>query len=215
MASQAPEQRRSPRVSLFQEVVCRGDGSRLARSWTAELSEGGLFVDLASPPFEVGERVVVRFAVSPGGAPILSDAQVKYVQDGLGMGLCFVDLSPLDLERIRAYVESVRLRPLKRGEFHLRKSSRVFINVPVRVRAPGPEVDELDESTQIITLSKHGACLLLRSRVDVGAQLLLETPKGRAFKSSVVWVGDGPSRSDGQVGVQCRGLAQSLGFQFP
>jgi hypothetical protein len=31
----------------------------------------------------------------------------------------------------------------------------------------------------------------------------------------VVWVGGAASRSEGQVGVQCRGLAQALGFQFP
>jgi hypothetical protein len=46
-------------------------------------------------------------------------------------------------------------------------------------------------------------------------KLLLETPSGREFKSNVVWVGTAASRSEGQVGVQCRGLAQSLGFQFP
>ena len=51
--------------------------------------------------------------------------------------------------------------------------------------------------------------------MDVGTKLVLETPGGREFTSSVVWVGDGSSRSDGQVGIQCRGLAQSLGFQFP
>ena len=55
----------------------------------------------------------------------------------------------------------------------------------------------------------------MSGRVDGGAKLLLETPNGREFKSAIVWVGDGPSRSDGQVGIQCRGLAQSLGFQFP
>jgi hypothetical protein len=49
----------------------------------------------------------------------------------------------------------------------------------------------------------------------VGTRVWLETPGGREFSSSIVWVGDGLSRSDGQVGIQCRGLAQSLGFQFP
>ena len=35
------------------------------------------------------------------------------------------------------------------------------------------------------------------------------------FKGNVVWVGSEASKSEGQAGVQCRGLAQSLGFQFP
>jgi hypothetical protein len=46
-------------------------------------------------------------------------------------------------------------------------------------------------------------------------KLLVETPSGREFKSSIVWVGDAVSRSLGQVGIQCRGLAQALGFRFP
>ena len=46
-------------------------------------------------------------------------------------------------------------------------------------------------------------------------KLLLETPRGGEFKGNVVWVGSEASKSEGQVGVQCRGLAQSLGFQFP
>lgn len=46
-------------------------------------------------------------------------------------------------------------------------------------------------------------------------KLLLETPRGDEFRGNVVWVGSAASGSGGQVGVQCRGLAQSLGFQFP
>ena len=140
---------------------------------------------------------------------------MNYVQPGIGMGVRFLNLEPVDRERIAAYVDRTLQRPVMRGEFHLRKSSRVAINVPVRVRAFSAGGGDLDERTQIITLSKHGACLLVSGRMGVGMKLLLETPGGREFKSSVVWVGDGPSRSDGQVGVQCRGLAQSLGFQFP
>jgi hypothetical protein len=210
-----PEQRRSPRVSLFQTIVCEGDGSLLAHSETADLSEGGMFVDLPSVPFRAGEMVTVRFTLGTGSEPIVAEAEVTYVQDGLGMGLRFLNLAPADRDAIARYVERVRSRPVMRGEFHLRKSSRVSINLPVRIRAKLPDGAAVDESSRIITLSKHGACLLMSGRVDVGAKLLLETPNGREFKSAIVWVGDGPSRSDGQVGIQCRGLAQSLGFQFP
>ena len=143
------------------------------------------------------------------------EADVSYVQAGIGMGVRFLNLEHSDRDRIAAYVDRTMKRPVMRGEFHLRKSSRVAINVPVRVRTSLADGADVDQRTQIITLSKHGACLLVSGRMDVGTKLLLETPGGREFKSSVVWVGDGPSRSDGQVGIQCRGLAQSLGFQFP
>lgn len=214
MSSHGLEQRLSPRVSLFQEIVCEASGARQARSQTADLSEGGMFVDLSSPPFAVGEALYVCFCLGPGGPRIVATAEVLYVQPGLGMGLRFLELSDAEREGIAGYVERVRSRPVMRGEFHLRKSSRVSISVPVRVRAPRPEPAVLDERAQIITLSKHGACLLLRGSTDVGSRLTLETANGREFQTSVVWVGDARS-SQGQVGVQCRGLAQSLGFHFP
>ena len=208
------EQRQTPRVSLFQPILCEGSGPVIARSETADLSLGGMFIDLPSVPFLVGDLVTVRFDLG-GPEPIVAEASVTYVQDGLGMGLRFLNLMPADRQSIADHVERLRNRPVMRGEFHLRKSSRVAINLPVRVRAMRADGAPLDEKSQLSTLSKHGACLLLSGHMDVGAKLVLETPSGREFKSAVVWVGDGPSRSDGQVGIQCRGLAQSLGFQFP
>jgi hypothetical protein len=214
MATLDQEQRHSARVSFFQPILCEGSGARFARSETGDLGVGGMFVDLAHIPFEPGDVVTVRFHLEDGPEPVVAEAGVNYVQDGLGMGLCFLNLLPADRQAIASYVRAVQERPVMRGEFHLRKSSRVSINLPVRVRAMGPD-GEVDGSGRIITLSKHGACLVMSGRMDVGAKLLLQVPSGREFKSAIVWQGDGMSRSDGQVGIQCRGLAQSLGFQFP
>ena len=208
------EHRATPRVSLFQEIFCEGSDAS-ASSETADVSLGGMFIDLSSSPFSALDLVTLRFTLATGAAPIVVEADVSYVHAGIGMGVRFLNLEDSDRDRIAAYVDRTMKRPVMRGEFHLRKSSRVAINVPVRVRTSLADGGDVDERTQIITLSKHGACLLLSGRMDVGAKLLLETPSGREFKSSVVWVGDGPSRSDGQIGIQCRGLAQSLGFQFP
>jgi hypothetical protein len=100
------------------------------------------------------------------------------------------------------------------GQIHLRKSSRVSIDVPVRVRTLAADGGELEEATRIVTLSKHGACVLVSRPMQVGSKLLVETSGGHEFRTSVVWVGVDSSRGS-QVGVQCRGLAQSLGFYFP
>jgi hypothetical protein len=214
MASLDFEQRRSPRVSLFHEVICEG-GHATARSEAADLSVGGMFIDLVSPPFLPLELITVRFAVGPEFRPVVVEADVNYVQDGIGIGIRFLNLAPEDRERIADYVERTIHRPVLRGEFHLRKSARVSVTVPVVLRARNADGTDVEEPAQIITLSKHGACLLTRQPMTKGRKVLLATPSGREFTSSIVWVGDGPSRSDGQVGIQCRGLAQSLGFRFP
>ena len=207
------ELRRHPRVDLFQEVVCES-GEVVARSRVADVSVGGMFVDLPSPPFARGVRVTARFALHDDEPRMVVDADVHYVQDGIGMGIRFVDIRDEDRDWIAAFVEETARRK-RAGGPPLRKSARVFVEVPIRVRGAQANGDTFDEQTSIVTLSKHGACLLSKRSLEVGMKLLLETARGLLFKSNVVWVGAGATNNAGQVGVQCRGLAQSLGFQFP
>jgi PilZ domain-containing protein len=208
------EHRTSPRVSLFQEIHCEGEVAS-AYSQAADISVGGMFIDHPSPPFARLDLVTLRFGLAPNEDPVVVEAAVNYIQEGIGMGVRFLNLDPHDHERVAAFVDRTLHRPVLQGQTHLRKSSRVSISVPVRVRAQHPDGAELDEATQLITLSKHGACVLLSSRMDVGAKMLVETPGGREFRTSVVWVGSDPTRTESQIGIQCRGLAQSLGFRFP
>jgi hypothetical protein len=207
------ELRRHARVDLFQEVVCQG-GVVEARSQVADVSVGGMFVDLPRTQFDRGARITARFALRDDEPRMVVDADVRYVQDGIGMGIRFVDLRDEDRDWIAAFVEESARRK-RAGGPPLRKSARVFVELPVRMRGAHTNGPAFDERTSIITLSKHGACLVARTRLAVGMKLLLETVRGAEFKSNVVWVGSGATRSEGQVGVQCRGLAQSLGFQFP
>ena len=130
------------------------------------------------------------------------------------MGIRFVSLEGRERDRIADFVdETTRRKSL--GAPPQRKSARVFVEVPIRLRGARTHGPAFDERTSIIMLSKHGACLRSGYALDVGMKLLLETPKGGEFKGNVVWVGSEASKSEGQAGVQCRGLAQSLGFQFP
>ena len=208
------EHRRSPRVSLFHEVVCQGTGA-VARSEAADISLGGMFIDVAEPPFAPGDVVTVFFVLNPSEPRLSAPAEVHYVQDGIGMGVRFLDLGEAESARVQAFVDEVLARKTPAGQPPLRKSARVSVEVPVRVRAIKTDGTEFDERTKIITLSKHGACLATTHPMGVGTKLYLETTNGLEFKSSIVWVGDAISRSLGQVGIQCRGLAQALGFKFP
>jgi hypothetical protein len=207
------EQRRSPRVDLFREIACAGEGT-VARSHVADLSVGGMFLDTIRRPFPVGTRVVVRFSLRPVDPPLALDAEVGYVQEGIGMGVRFVGLAEADRERIAAFVDEARRRKGMGGP-PLRKSARVTVQLPIRVKGARADGDAFDETTRVVTLSKHGACLVSTYNLAVGTRLRLVTARGREFLGNVVWVGSVASGSAGQVGVQCRGLAQSLGFQFP
>jgi hypothetical protein len=207
------EQRRNPRADLFQEITCEADGV-VAYSQVADISVGGMFIDLHNMPFPAGSRITTRFALRAEEPRLALEAEVHYVQDRIGMGVRFVSVGGRERERIAGFVEeSTRRKRL--GAPPVRKSARVFVQVPIRLRGSRSDGPAFDEQTSIITLSKHGACLLSGYALEPGMKLLLETPRGGEFKGNVVWVGSEASRSAGQVGVQCRGLAQWLGFQFP
>jgi len=207
------EQRRNPRVPLFGEITCAGEGTAI-QSQVADLSVGGMFVDTLRTPFPVGNRVTVRFSLRPEEPPLALGAEVGYVQEGIGLGVRFVDLPAAERQTIAAYVDDT-VRRKGMGAPPLRKSARVTIELPIRVRGARPDGDAFDEATSLVTLSKHGACILSSQALEIGTRLRLETARGREFLGNVVWVGSRDSRSAGQVGVQCRGLAQSLGFRFP
>jgi hypothetical protein len=207
------EQRRNPRADLFQEIACEADGV-VAHSQVADISVGGMFIDLHHPPFAAGSRIAARFALRAGEPRLALEAEVHYVQARIGMGVRFVSLEGRVRDRIADFVDEATRRK-GQGAPPQRKSARVFVEVPIRLRGTRTHGPAFDERTSIITLSKHGACLRTGYAVDLGMKLLLETPRGGEFKGSVVWVGSDTSGSGGQVGVQCRGLAQSLGFQFP
>ncbi len=100
------EQRRHPRVDIFREIACEADGVA-CRSQVADVSVGGMFIDLPRPPFKGGTRVRVCFTLSEGQPPIVTSALVHYVQDGIGMGIRFLELSQDDRERIVEAIHTI------------------------------------------------------------------------------------------------------------
>jgi hypothetical protein len=207
------ERRHGSRVDLFQEISCAGRGL-VVRSSVADLSVGGLFVETLRTPFPAGTLLSVRFSLRPDEPPLVVEAEVNYIQERIGMGMRFVGLGEAAQQRIAAFVEEA-LNRQSQGSPPVRKSSRVFVQLPIRVRGTRADGTVFDEWTSIISLSKHGACILCAQPLEGGTRLLLEIANGRGFEGNVVWVGSGASHSEGQIGVKCRGLAQSLGFHFP
>jgi hypothetical protein len=84
--------------------------------------------------------------------------------------------------------------------------------VPVDVRIPAESGSDL-EAAHLVTLSKYGACLETNRAVDMGTRVFISTKGGLEFRGNVVWIGRAGEET--QAGIQCRGLAQALGFRFP
>ena len=206
------EHRREPRVCLSSDVECELPSGRV-RWRFADISAGGMFIDVYDP-LPPGTLFRLRFQLDP--PPIAARAQVHYVQPRIGMGVEFVELAPDDRQRIRDLVDRMFVSGRQRGDATLRRSARVLVHIPVKVAAANrAEGGRFDEDAAIVKLSKNGGCISTSRAVGVGDKLRLFTAGGREFLAGIVWVGDQATKTGGQVGIQCRGLAQALGFQFP
>jgi hypothetical protein len=202
-------------VTLVADIECAGAAGTI-RSRCGDVSTGGMFVELVRSPFAPGDAVSVGFALPGSPERVAARCEVRYVQDGIGIGLRFVEVRSADLARVERFVGVTSAQRTPRRDEETRRGSRVSVNVPVILRGVATDGTEFEELTEIVTLSKNGACLLLKGPLQVGMKVQLSTPKGLHFKACIVWLGDASRpQSRGQFGVQSRGLAHALGFRFP
>jgi len=210
----AQDNRRAPRVTLATAIQCSGEAGSV-RGLAGDLSVGGMFVELSRVPFAMHQVVSVGFALPGSPDRIEARCEVRYVQEGLGMGVQFLEVPPSDLERVKRFVVAMEARKTPKRDEEMRRGARVSVKVPVILRGitDGTEFEEL---TEIVTLSKNGACLTQKGPLRVGMKVRILTPKGQEFAASVVWLGDASRpQTREQFGVQSRGLAHALGFRFP
>jgi len=206
------ERRKDRRVSLVHEIECEGEGG-IFRKRVADISFGGMFIDTLTS-FAPGSVIKVRFRLPGSDLPTEVNAKILYVQEKIGTGVTFLDLKDKDRDKIRELIELLGAK--KRGPVATDtvKSSRVIVNIPVTLM--GTELGEsFEESATIVTLAKHGARIKTDRKLDIDATVFLHTSNGAEFEARVAWVGTAASRTEGEVGIQCRGLALALGFNFP
>jgi hypothetical protein len=84
-----------------------------------------------------------------------------------------------------------------------RRSERVLLDVPVVIRGETADRQRFEEETFTVTVSAHGALVMMATQVALGQNLLLLNPKnGDAREGTVVY--RGPDRA---------GLSQ-VAFEF-
>ena len=94
------ERRKYKRVTIVQEVFFGDRGVRRMD----DISEQGMFI--ATPDvFMKGSILDLKFRLFNQDQPVSVKAEVRYVQEGVGMGVRFMNLKPEDRERIKAFVE--------------------------------------------------------------------------------------------------------------
>lgn len=95
--SPTQEQRQSVRKSLIVDVEYEG-GNTTGMANTENIGLGGLFLRIKEP-FAEGTPLKMKFAI--GGNPLDVGGSVVFVEEGHGIGVKFVDLTPDEKEVIR------------------------------------------------------------------------------------------------------------------
>ena len=94
------EKRRYRRVKILQDIHFGDQGPRRVD----DLSEEGMFI--ATPAsYLPGSVLDLKFRIFGDDMPIEVQAEVRHIEEGVGMGVRFMNLKPEDRKRIRKFVE--------------------------------------------------------------------------------------------------------------
>jgi c-di-GMP-binding flagellar brake protein YcgR len=99
-SEKSKERRKYKRVTIVQEMFFGGRGVRKMD----DISEEGMFITTPDA-FMKGSILDLKFRLFNDDQPITVKAEVRYVKEGVGMGVRFTNLKPEDRERIKKIVE--------------------------------------------------------------------------------------------------------------
>ena len=99
----------------------------------------------------------------------------------------------------------------------MRRSTRLALAVPVAVSWQGAAGEPVSENATTKLVSKHGACVMLEHRLELGAEVLLQLPHmDREQKCSVVWVEEkAGGKQKYETGLELEHCENFWGIQFP
>ncbi len=98
----------------------------------------------------------------------------------------------------------------------LRRSSRIYLRVPVTLSGTSPEGKPFSENTYILSISKYWAKLVtqLPLRVDMRVKVQPRNGKDSAL-FRVAWVGREDTPRAGEAGIEYVRVSNLLGITFP
>jgi hypothetical protein len=178
----AADRRAHPRYAFTAaiEVVATELGARIATQ-VRDLSQQGCFVD-TDRPLGLGTATHVR--ITKGTTLFEASARVVYNQTGKGMGLMFTTVELEHLRILDTWIAESRESSWRAA--NRRRSQRVLMRVPVRVSGQAADGASFEEETHTLSISPHGALLVLTPAVQRGQRFILANLQTKAALECVV-----------------------------
>jgi hypothetical protein len=98
----------------------------------------------------------------------------------------------------------------------LRRSSRIYIRIPVTLSGTLPNGKAFTEETNVLSVSKYGAKLATQMPLKVGMEVKVQPKRGRdSGLFRVAWTGRPGSPREGEAGIEYVRVSNLLGVSFP
>ena len=164
----AAERRTHPRYGFNADVEVTEDvsGTRIEARIT-DISQRGCYVETArSLPLGAS----IKLQITKGDQSFVAPGRVVYSSDK-GVGLTFGDIHEKQLERLEAWLGSLREREwLVQNR---RRTQRVIMRVPVRISGQNAGGSQFEEETHTLAVNANGALVVLSVPVRKGQVLHL------------------------------------------
>ena len=188
VAPAGADRRTHPRYEFFAaaEVVPAESGARM-ETRVRDLSQQGCYVD-TNDALPLGTITDVR--ITKGAQPFEARARVVYSRATKGMGLVFTTIEPERLRTLETWLTDSRETSWLAA--NRRRSQRVLMTIPARVSGQNVLGSPIEEETQTLAISAHGALILVSTQVYRGQRLTLSNVQasgGSGVHSSQSWSG--------------------------
>jgi len=170
------------------ELVETESGQRV-KAHLGNLGRAGCYLKTETPSL-IGTAVNIH--ITRASQSFQAPAKVVYTISGKGMGLLFTALETEELRILDTWLEAaVETSWL---ESNRRRSQRIVLSVNVQVVARTGLGEHFKERTQTVSVSPHGAMVVVSKRVEKGQQLVLRNVRTEAeMECTAVYVARAPN----------------------
>jgi PilZ domain len=198
VAPTGTDRRAHPRYAFIAAIeIAVAKPNERTKMRVRDLSQQGCYVD-TDRPFALGRATDV--CITKGTKSFETRARVVFNQPGKGMGLMFTDVEPGQLGTLNTWIAESREASWLAD--HRRRSQRVLMRIPVRVTGQAGTALLFEEETHTLSISAHGALIVVKAPVYRGQQFTLSNVQTKAsLECVVVHVEKFPDEQT-QVGVE-------------
>jgi hypothetical protein len=191
-----PERRAHLRHKVAALVEFTEESGKRAKGLLSNLGEQGCYVKTENT-HAVGTALVVT--ITKGPESLHAQARVVYCLPAKGMGLLFTSVGPADSEVLESWLgASLELSWLAANR---RRGQRIALTIHVQVAGVNNLGTRFTEDTSTLTISPHGALVLLTTTLNKGQRITLSNLRTRAaVECAVVYVAQGKGK-EREVGL--------------